>query len=181
MLTMSTLRYIDAVNTVLEDVMAELIRDRVCAEVDGEIVVFLIGMRINRPWKPWRWLPIFGAMTRMLRELAQQPELGLLASRTHFDLRSPMLVQYWRSAADLQAYAQAPDKQHLPAWQAFNRMIGTNGDVGIWHETYVVPAGHSESVYVNMPRYGLGLAGTLFAAKGARASAAKRLTGAIRG
>ena len=79
------------------------------------------------------------------------------------------------SAEHLQAYARNSDKTHLPAWQAFNREVGTGGDVGIWHETYVVPQGHAESVYVNMPRYGLGLAGALFPAKGQRATAAKRL------
>ena len=117
-------------------------------------------------------------MPRMLKELEAHPELGMLSARGHFGLRNLMVLQYWRSAAHLQAYAHASDKIHLPAWQAFNRQIGSQGDVGIWHETYVVPSGHAESVYVNMPRYGLGLAGAIFPAKGQRASAAKRLAGA---
>jgi hypothetical protein len=155
--------------------MPEIIKERVCAEVEGEFVVFLIGMRINRLWKIWKWLPVVIAMPKMLRELAERPELGLLSARSHFGLRNLMVVQYWRSAEHLQAYAHATNKAHLPAWQAFDRQIGTSGDVGIWHETYVVPEGHAESVYVNMPRYGLGLAGTVFPAKGHRANAAKRL------
>ncbi len=155
--------------------MPELIKERVCAEVEGDVVVFLIGMRINKLWKVWKWLPIAVAMPRMLRELAAHPELGLLSARGHFGLRNLMFLQYWRSAEHLQAYAHSSNKTHLPAWQAFNRSVGSNGDVGIWHETYVVPAGHSESVYVNMPRYGLGLAGAVFPAKGHRASASKRL------
>ncbi len=73
------------------------------------------------------------------------------------------------------AYAHSSDRAHLPAWQAFNQKVGTGGDVGIWHETYVVPSGNSESIYVNMPRYGLGLAGLVFPAKGPRATASKRL------
>jgi hypothetical protein len=28
--------------------------------------------------------------------------------------------------------------------------------VGIWHETYTVAPGQYESIYVNMPRFGLG-------------------------
>ena len=48
------------------------------AEIDGEFVVFLIGMRINKPWKLHKWVPIFLAMPRMLRELSRHPELGLL-------------------------------------------------------------------------------------------------------
>jgi hypothetical protein len=156
--------------------VSEFIPERVCAEVDGEIVVFLIGMRINRLWKIWKWLPVMKAMPRMLKELEADPELGLLSARGYFGLRGASMLQYWKSAEHLRAYAHGAT--HLPAWQAFNRSIGANGDVGIWHETYVVPQGNLEAIYVNMPRYGLGLAGTLFPARGRRATAAKRLAGA---
>ena len=157
--------------------MSEIIKDRVCAEVAGGVVIFLIGMRINKPWKFWQWFPVFTAMPRMLAELNRQSELGLLSSRGHFGLRNFMILQYWKSAQHLQAFAHSTNNAHLPAWQAFNRQIGNSGDVGIWHETYVVPEGYVESVYVNMPRYGLGLAGAVFPAKGSRATAAKRLSG----
>lgn len=155
--------------------MADIINERVCAEVGGDIVVFLIGMRINRPWKFWKWIPVLLAMPKMLKELAAQPELGMLSARLQVGVPNLMVVQYWKSAQHLQAYAHSQDKVHLPAWRAFNERIGSDGDVGIWHETYVVPQGHYESVYVNMPRYGLGLAGSVFPATGPRASAAKRL------
>jgi len=155
--------------------VSELITERVCAEPAGEVVIFLIGMRINRLWKVWKWLPVLAAMPRMLSELDAHPELGLLAVRGVFGLRNQMTLQYWRSAEHLRAYAHDPGRAHLPAWQAFNRAVGTRGDVGIWHETYVVPHGFAESIYVNMPRWGLGLAGPLFPARGERATATKRL------
>ena len=155
----------------------EPIDERVCAEVEGGVVVFLIGMRINKFWKFWKWFPVVSAMPRMLKELAAHPELGLLSTRGHFGLRNLMVLQYWKSAQHLHAFAHSTTKTHLPAWQAFNNSVGSGGDVGIWHETYVVPKGHAESVYVNMPRYGLGLAGSVFPAKGLRATAAKRLSG----
>jgi hypothetical protein len=44
--------------------MPEIINERMCAEVDGEVVVFLIGMRINKPWTGWKWWPILMAMPR---------------------------------------------------------------------------------------------------------------------
>jgi len=154
--------------------MPELIQHKLCAEPEGEIAVFLIGMRINKFWKIWRWFPVFLAMAKMLRELEAHPELGLLSGRGHFGPRNLMLLQYWRSAEHLRNFAHASSKFHMPAWRAFHQQIGTNGDVGIWHETYVIPPGHSESIYLNMPRYGLGLAGTLHPAKGDRGSAAKR-------
>lgn len=64
---------------------------------------------------------------------------------------------------------------HLPAWKAFNQSVGTDGTVGIWHETFAVNAGAHESVYVNMPAFGLGRAGSLEPATGRKHSAADRL------
>lgn len=59
----------------------------------------------------------------------------------------------------LLAYAHQQDKEHRPAWTAFNRRARAGkGHVGIWHETFIVPAGSYESVYVDMPAYGLGAA-----------------------
>lgn len=141
----------------------------------GEVVVFAIGMRINRLWKFWKWLPVLGEMPPMLREQEADPTIGLLSSRPSFGLRNIGVLQHWRSAEDLHAYAHQAGGVHLAAWRRFNDRIGTSGDVGIWHETYVVPAGGMESIFVNMPRYGLGVAGRLFPAKGKRSSARKRL------
>lgn len=157
--------------------MPEVIGKRMTATIDGDFVVFLIGMRINAFWKPWKWMPVAAAMPRMLSELARKPELGLLHARTHFGLRSTLVVQYWRSFEALHAYAVARDAEHLPAWRAFNQAIGAGRgrDVGIWHETFLVRAGESESLYANMPAYGLGLAGELVEAVGAKKSAKGRL------
>ncbi len=155
--------------------MATIIDRRVCAEIEGPFVLFMIGMRINRWWKPWVWLPVFSAMGRMLPELARQPELGLLHARTHVGLPNIFLVQYWRSYEQLEAYASARDKAHLPAWAAFNKAVGSNGDVGIWHETYLIDPGKSENVYNNMPAWGMGRAGTIHDASGQRARALGRL------
>ena len=158
--------------------MANIIEKRVCAEVEGGFVVFLIGMRINRPWKVWKWWPVARAMPRMLIELAKQPELGLLHARTHFNFPGVMVVQYWRDFEALEAYAKARDHAHLPAWQAFNKAVASNGDVGIWHETYVIGPGQYENIYNNMPPFGLGAAGTIVDASGGRQAARQRLRGA---
>jgi hypothetical protein len=155
--------------------MATIINRRVCAEIDGPFVVFLIGMRVNRWWKPWKYLPVFRAMGRMLPELMRQPDLGLLHARTHFGFRNVLLVQYWRSYEALEAYAVARDRAHLPAWAAFNTAVASNGDVGIWHETYRIAPGDYENVYGNMPVWGLGAAGTIKDATGPRARATGRL------
>jgi hypothetical protein len=49
------------------------------ARPEGEFVVFLIGMRINKPLHLHKWLPVARAMPRMLQELYRQPALGLLS------------------------------------------------------------------------------------------------------
>ena len=46
--------------------------------------------------------------------------------------------------------------------------------MGIWHETYLVPAGAYDSVYNNMPPVGLGAVTKLVPAAGRRATAAGR-------
>ncbi len=148
--------------------------DRLTAHLEGEFVVFLIGMRVNRPWKIHKWLPVVLAMPRMIKELLSKPDSGLLGYEMWF-ARTTIMVQYWRSTEQLLAYAKNRDAEHLPAWKAFNQAVGTNGDVGIWHETYVASPGSFENVYVNMPAFGLGKAGTLLPASGNRETAKDRL------
>ena len=148
--------------------------EKLTAHIEGEFVVFLIGMRINQFWKVHKWLPVVRAMGRMLPELYRQPALGLLHHEMWFG-RTLILVQYWRSMDQLMDYAKARDSQHLPAWQAFNKAIGTDGSVGIWHETYQAGPGTHENIYVNMPPFGLGKAGSLVPAKGGLQSAKGRL------
>jgi Domain of unknown function (DUF4188) len=149
-------------------------RERLTANLEGDFVVFLIGMRVNNPLKVHKWMRVFAAMPPMIKELQQHPELGLLHAEAWFS-RTTVMVQYWRSMEQLLAYALDKDSAHLPAWRDFNTAIGTDGTVGIWHETYALSPGKYESVYVNMPPFGLGKAGVLTAATGARQSAASRL------
>lgn len=150
--------------------------ERLAATVDGDFVVFLIGMRINNPLLVHKWVPVATAMPRMLKELFRKPELGFLHGEMWF-ARTIVVLQYWRSMEQLLAYAKNKEAEHLPAWQAFNKSVGTNGSVGIWHETYVVSAGSYENIYVNMPVFGLGGAGTLHPARGGLHSASGRLQG----
>lgn len=135
--------------------MASIRPGRYTADHDDEVVVFLIGMRINRLRRVRQWLPTALAMPPMLRELSEHPEKGLLGFESFRRGRTILQVMYWRSFDDLERFARNPDDPHLPAWRAFNRRVGTAGDVGIFHETYVVPARASESIYNNMPSFGL--------------------------
>jgi len=157
--------------------VAKVIPSRMSAEMDGEFVVFLIGMRINKPWKLHKWLPVLLQMPKMLKELEANPESGFLG---HSGVGSRVIVQYWRSFEHLEAYARAKDKQHWPAWVEFNKRMGASrGDVGIWHETYRIKPGQYEAIYSGMPSFGLGNAGKLTSATGRREDARSRMTAAV--
>ena len=144
------------------------------AVVEGDFVVFLIGLRINKPWKVHKWLPVFFAMPRILKELAAHPESGCLGTIQTLGV----IVQYWRSFDHLEAYARSQNQQHWPAWVSFSKRIArSRGDVGIWHETYQARAGEYETVYSGMPPYGLGKVGKLVPASGKRESARGRFAG----
>jgi hypothetical protein len=149
-------------------------------DVEGDFVVFIIGMRINKLWKVWKWLPVVAAKTPKRAELAKHPEMGLLAARGAFlTPREPAVIQYWRSFEQLEAFARSKDATHFPAWVKFNKSVASNGDVGIWHETYLVPAGQYEAIYNNMPRVGLATIGELVPASGRKDTASGRLEEAI--
>ncbi len=157
--------------------MAKVLDQRMAANIEGDFVVFLIGMRINKPWKPHKWIPAFLAMPKMLKELDSMPsgETGFLG---HNGLGLGVIVQYWRSFDHLEAYARSKGNAHYPAWIAFNkRMKNSRADVGIWHETYLIKAGQYEAVYSGMPSCGLGRVSELVPATGNRNEARARLTG----
>src|SRR4051812_4574514 len=133
-----------------------IFQGRHTATLDGDFVVFLIGMRLNRPWRV-RHLPWFmSTMPRMLKELDADPDAGLLGYERALMFGGFAVVEYWRSFEHLERYARNADAAHLPAWKEFNKRIRDSGDIGIWHETYKVRAGDYEAIYGNMPRVGLG-------------------------
>lgn len=127
---------------------------RYTTENDEDIVVFIIGMRINNWFAIPHWLPVFTAMPPMIKELyANKDELGFLSMENYFGLRTTLMVQYWKSMDDLLAYARG--KKHLKAWKNFNRKAADTSSVGFYHESYQVSEKKYESVYTNMPLYGL--------------------------
>jgi len=155
--------------------MTSIFPGRYTAHSDEPFVVFLIGFRVNR-WMALRsWTRVAAAMGPMIAELKHNPSLGLLHVETFMYWRGVGMIQYWRSFDQLHAYAHARDAKHLPAWAEFNRRIGSNGVVGIWHETYTVAPGQAESIYVNMPRFGLGNAAPFEPVTGRLDSARSRI------
>ncbi len=151
-----------------------ILKGRYTAMPQEPFVVFIIGMRINQWWKVHRWLPVLMAMGPMLKELHMHRELGFLGVQSWFS-RTILLVQYWRSVEDLNAYAKNRDNKHLPAWAAFNKATAGSGAVGVYHETYAIQPGQFENVYVDMPRTLLGRVVEPVEAKGRLAGAEGRM------
>jgi hypothetical protein len=149
---------------------------RLTAAHEGPLVVFIIGLRINRFLKIGQWLPVARAMGPMLSELYAKPDSGFMGHQTMLaGLRTLSMVQYWRDFDSLETYARSREQAHWPAWVAFNKAVGTDGTVGIYHETYSVAA--QESIYVNMPSFGLGKVSGLVPATGSREAARERMRG----
>ena len=134
--------------------MSRIASGRMTHTHEGELVIFHIGMQINRWWRPDLWAPVFGAMPRMLRELSADPDSGLLGFHLLLGEGGPTVIQYWSSVEKLYAYASVSSHEHRPAWTRFNRMARkAPGAVGIWHETFVVD--RAESMYVSTKPRGL--------------------------
>jgi hypothetical protein len=156
--------------------MTKIFNGRYTAKTGEPFVIFMIGMRINQWWRFDKWIPVASAMAPMLTSLFKHPEKGFLHGETFVNLSGPVLIQYWRSFADLEKFAREPSDPHLQAWKKFNKAVGADGSVGIWHETYLVDPDKYECVYGNMPAFGLGAAMEHVEAVGARETAHLRLS-----
>lgn len=136
----------------------EVAPGRFTARVDEPLAVFLIGMRVNRPWKVRRWWWVSQAMPAMMQSLADDPDLGLLHVENFTRGRTTLSLQYWASTDHLMRFATDRDNPHLEAWRRWNRELARTDDVGIWHETYLVEPGRFEGIYGNMPLFGMAAA-----------------------
>jgi Domain of unknown function (DUF4188) len=90
----------------------EISPGRYSAEIEGDFVVFLIGMRFNHPLRVTKWLPVAMAMPRMMKAIAQHPELGCLGTQRWLG-RTTLLVQYWRDFDSLDRFARDRSLPHL--------------------------------------------------------------------
>ncbi len=140
--------------------MSKVFSGRFTAQTNEPFVVFLIGMRVNKFWSLSKWMPVAQAMSPMLKTLYKNPEKGFLGGESFFRFSpvTTLLLSYWRSFEDLENFARSPSEPHIQAWRSFNKAVGSDGSVGIWHETYLVDAGKYEAIYGNMPIFGLAAA-----------------------
>lgn len=148
--------------------------ERLTVDRGEGFVVFLLGARINKWWMiPVIWA-VAMASRRMMKELAEDPESGLLGFES-WGGRTTIAVMYWRSREDLQRYARSKERAHVPAWKQWVARWASSAAVGIWHETYEVEPGTYEVIYQHMPPFGLGAIGPLVPAEGALRTADQRI------
>ena len=157
--------------------MAKVMAGRFTAQTDEPFVVFIIGMRVNKFFAFRKWIATAMAMGPMIRTLYEHPEKGFLGAQTLISWRGITTIQYWRSFDDLEKFARDKDDPHLESWRRFNKTIGSDGSVGIFHETFLVDAGKYEALYGNMPVFGLASATRHVPAVGKRETARRRLGG----
>lgn len=158
----------------------EIFPGRFTADIGREsVTVFLIGMRANRWWKARRITRVASSMTVMMRHLATHPDSGLLGSEQWFG-RTTILLSYWESPEHLRRFAADKDSPHLGPWRTFMKQVAGSGDVGVWHETYQVPASGIEVVYNGMPLFGLAKATSHVPVRPGRNTAKQRMGSAVR-
>lgn len=142
--------------------MVPINRERMVAEIDGEYVVYINGMRLNKLRALPKYLRAGLKAAKMFERLEADPDSGFLGYLpAYMSLRSGAAIQYWRSLEDIKRFAQDPDDLHVPAWQWYDEEVGNDGELGFWAELYVVKDGSFETFYRNMPPTGLGEHGSL--------------------
>lgn len=122
------------------------------------LVVFIIGMRINKWYRVDLWWKVLRAMAEMLRELqSNDKDLGFYGNETYgmaallFGYPS-IQVTYWESVEKLHEFSSG--KSHKTGMKNFLTMMNrSNGAVGVYHELYEVS--RAESIYRDMNEFGL--------------------------
>ena len=156
--------------------MGDRVKTRMMADVEDEFLIFIIELHVHKLWQFWRWYPTVQAMTKMLIELLENKEFGLLNYEYRFSFRRQFIVMYWRSYEHMHDWALNKDAAHVDGWRMLNKLMKKHPDLlGFWHESYVVQPHQYETFYHNVPPVGLGRAGNLTAITGRMSTSAARL------
>jgi hypothetical protein len=99
---------------------------------------------------------------------------GLLASESFSIARGHHgVLQYWRSFDDLDAWSHRPP--HSERWRDAVDRMRRKGDLGVYHEVFLVPAASLESIYLDCEPAGLARFGKLAEPVGPLTTARGRL------
>lgn len=110
---------------------------------------------------------------RSAAEAVQSGTGLLLSERFLFGLGHFGVLQYWRSFDELEAWSHRPP--HSEWWRQAAERIRTRGDLGIYHEAYLVPRERVESIFLNCEPTGLAAFGATADPVGADTNSRGRL------
>ena len=123
-----------------------------------ELCLVRLGLQVRRLSALWYVAALGRAIDRSAAE-AIATGAGLLRSerfsmgRRHFGA-----LQYWRSFDELDAWSHRTP--HLDWWRGAVERMRTRGDIGVYHETFLVARDRLESISLNCDPAGLAAFGT---------------------
>src|SRR5947209_2002630 len=144
-------------------------------QCDRDYVLFICGARLNRPWKV---RPLFRAVLyayKMRTWLLRNPQHGMIHAERGIVHGCPVVISYWRSFDELEAFSRDSNLLHVPAWKWYMSTVHKTGDFGFWHEMYQVHAAESSGIYAHMPRVGVARIGQHAAITRGTQTAAERM------
>jgi len=133
----------------------QIFNGKYTSKPEAPFVVFIFGMRINNILFFWLWLPFLIRLIRIVSRLRNYRESGMMNAHLFFSGMSLGVIQYWDSFDKLEVFAKDNNDLHMPNNKKYKKTVGKSGFVGIWHETYLVEHDKFETMYYNMPKWGL--------------------------
>jgi len=130
---------------------------------DQEVVVFILGARSNHV--NGRYAPGMAAVGEAYSEMWKDAEenrekwgfLGKTTGLKTSNLESnnaTIWISYWKNLDSLERFAQGA--AHKKGWDLFRQTTKKYPHIGIMHETYAVPKGRWETIYINFLPFGMG-------------------------
>jgi len=155
--------------------MSDLIKPSMVADLEEEFLAFDIELQIQILLKFRKWYPAVQGMSKILTELLENKNYGLLNFEYWFAFRRQLFLMYWRSYEHMHDWVLNKTTSHIPGWKVLNQLMKDHPDIiGLWHESYVVHKYQYESFYHNVLTVGLGRAGKLVPIQGRVSTAAAR-------
>jgi hypothetical protein len=156
-------RYMDGVVSAKFTAQTPYANGQFGTELASEsIVVFHLGARSNHPLGPLApGLPELGKrVAQMNIEMNSNPvNYGLLGTSAWLKQDDPagnetMTIYYLRDYDALHRFAHGP--LHVEGMRWWTEIVKENPHIAIYHETYIVPKGQWENIYINSKPTGLG-------------------------
>lgn len=138
-----------------------------------ELCLVRLGLQVRRFGAILEARRLTRAIDRAAAEAIAQGAGLLHSERFLFAWNHYGVLQYWRSFDDLERWSRQPP--HADWWRALAERARRRDDLGVYHETYAVPRGQVESIYLNCRPVGLAAFGPTAEATGARTTARDRL------